>query len=205
VTTRRRLSPEVRRAQLEDATLQVVAAQGYAATNADAIAATAGVSKGLLWHHYDDIDALMAAAARRALGELETAVATSIDIHAPVADVLHAAIRRAAQLPRTHARQLAAISQIVNGLRRADGSPVLNQDEYAELYSAQERLLRRGQAEGSIRPDLDARLLAVTYQSAVDSMVDHLLQNPGVDPDAFADLTATVLLHGVAPPARCPR
>lgn len=196
MTARRRLSPEVRRAQLETATLEVVAAVGYAATGADAIATAAGVSKGLLWHYYDDLDALMAAAARRGFGELETAVVSSLDLLAPVPDLLRAAIRRAAELPGTHPRQLSAIRQIVNGLRRPDGSPVLTQDEYADLYAAQERLLRRGQADGTIRPDLDARLLAITYQGAVDAMINHLHQNPDIDPGALADLTATVLLDG---------
>lgn len=183
---------------MEDATLEVVAALGYAATGADAIAATAGVSKGLLWHYYDDLGALMAAAARRGFSQLETAVVSSLDLQAPVPDLLRAAIRRAARLPSTHPRQLAAIRQIVNGLRRPDGSPVLTQDEYAELYAAQERLLRRGQADGTIRPDLDARLLAITYQGTVDAMISHLQQNPDIAPEALAELTATVLLDGLA-------
>ncbi|MBA8794651.1 AcrR family transcriptional regulator [Friedmanniella endophytica] len=198
VAERRRLSPEARRAQLERATLEVVAAVGYAAAGADAIAAAAGVSKGLLWHYYDDLDALMAAAARRGLAELVGEVASAVELEAPVPALLRGAIHRAARLPRTHPDHLRAIRQIVSGLRHADGSPVLDEAEYAGLQTAQQALFARGQAEGDVRPDLDAGMLAATYQAAVDGMVDRLLRHPELDPGPVAELTATVLLDGLA-------
>ena len=200
MTARQRLSPDVRRAQLEDAAVRVVAEVGFAAAGADTICAAAGVSKGLLWHYYDDVDSLLTASARRAFAELESAVAESVSDAGSVADLLRAAIRRAAQLPATHGPQLEAIRQIVVNLRRADGSQTLDEAEYAGLYSAQEALLRRGQDEGSIRSDLDPRLLAVTYQGTVDSMIDHLLRNPDVDAEALAELVGQVLLDGMATP-----
>jgi len=56
---RRRLGAPERRAQLVDAAVAVLAEVGYQATKADAIAARAGVSKGLLWHYFADLDDLM--------------------------------------------------------------------------------------------------------------------------------------------------
>lgn len=178
--------------------MQVVAELGYAAAGADAICAAAGVSKGLLWHYYDDLDALMTAAARRAFAELIAAVAQAVEGTENVAQLLRTAIRRAAHLPETHAPLLQAIRQIVLNLQHADGSLAMGEDEYGDLYAAQTELLQRGQAEGSIRSDLDARLLAVTYQGTVDAMIDHLLRNPEIDPDAMAELTIRVLLDGMA-------
>ncbi|HEY6430034.1 MAG TPA: hypothetical protein VIX84_22620, partial [Acidimicrobiales bacterium] len=56
--------------------------------------------------------------------------------------------------------------------------------------------------EGHLRADLDPHLLAVTYQGLVDTMLDHLIDHPDVDPDRYAEHTATVLLDGIATPPR---
>ena len=180
------------------AAIEVVARDGYVAATADAIARAAGVSKGLLWHYFADLDDLLAHAARRALTVLEAAVAADIDPDAPLPDLLRAAIRRAARLPGTHGDYLRAIRQIAGNLRTPDGQPALRRSEYNTLYERQSDLVRRGQREGHLRADLDPQLLAITYQGLVDTMLDHLDQYPEIDADRFAEHTAAVLLQGIA-------
>lgn len=194
---RQRLTADARRSQLEAATIEIVGQIGYQATSADAIAQAASVSKGLLWHYYGDLDDLMAAAARRAFDVLSNAVIDGLDRSLPIPDLLRAAIRRAAQLPGTHGTYLLAVRQIAINLRNADGSLRLDASEYDQLYAGQETLLRHGQQLGQLRSDLDPRLLAVTYQGAIDSMIDHLMKNADVDADAYASLVADVLLGGM--------
>ncbi|MCE0765002.1 TetR family transcriptional regulator [Pseudonocardia kujensis] len=198
--SRQRLSAEARRDQLERAALVVVADDGYAAANADAIARTASASKGLVWHYYTDLTDLLVHAARRALRLLEAAVAAELDLRAPLPKLLRAAIGRAARLPATHARELRAIRQLVDNLRDPAGHRLLRDTESEPLLARQAALLRRGQQEGHLRADLDPQLLAVTYQGLVDTMVDHLLDHPDVDPDRYAVHVATVLLEGIAAP-----
>jgi AcrR family transcriptional regulator len=200
--SRQRLSADTRREQLEQAAMVVVADDGFAAVNADAIARTAGASKGLLWHYYTDLNDLLVHAARRALELLEKAVAADLDLTAPLPELLRAAIRRAAMLPATHSRELRAIRQLVDNLRGPDGQPLLRDTESGPLLERQAGLLRRGQQEGHLRADLDPHLLAVTYQGLVDTMLDHLIAHPGVDPGRYAEHIATVLLDGIATPPR---
>jgi AcrR family transcriptional regulator len=202
--SRQRLSAETRRRQLEQAAIVVIADGGYAAANADAIARTAGTSKGLLWHYYTDLEDLLVHAARRALRVLEAAVAADLDITAALPELLRAAIRRAATLPATHGRELRAIRHLVDNLRGPDGLPVLRDSDYDPLLQRQADLLRRGQREGHLRTDLDPYLLAVTYQGLVDTMLDHLSEHPDIDPDRYAEHTATVLLDGITEPTRRP-
>jgi AcrR family transcriptional regulator len=200
--SRQRLSAETRREQLEQAAVVVIADGGYAAANAEAIARTAGTSKGLLWHYYTDIDDLLVHAARRALRVLEAAVAADLDITAALPELLRAAIRRAATLPATHGRELRAIRHLVDNLRGPDGLPLLRDSDSEPLLQRQADLLRRGQREGHLRADLDPYLLAVTYQGLVDTMLDHLSQHPDIDSDRYAEHTAAVLLDGITGPTR---
>ncbi len=68
--SRRRLSPEQRREQLLDAALELAAGADLSALSVQEIAATAGVSEGLLYHYFDTREALLAAALQRAADRL---------------------------------------------------------------------------------------------------------------------------------------
>ena len=69
----------------------------------------------------------------------------------------------------------------------------------------QEAIFRRGQQQGDLRDTLDPRLLAVTYQGAVDSMLAYLDAYPETDAERHAETVAEILLSGAVPapaPAR---
>jgi AcrR family transcriptional regulator len=206
VAPRQRLSADQRRRQIIEATVRVLARDGYQRASVSAIVAEAGVSKGLVWHYFTDRDDLMALTARQTLVDLRDDVAAELDLSADVPTVVRAAVRGAAQLHLTHRDQLEAIRQVVQNLRAPDGTPQLGLAEYDETYGFQEALFRRGQEEGSIRAELDPRHLAVTYQGAVDTMLAHLESDPGSDAEALAASVAEILLGGMAarPPTQEP-
>ena len=194
---RQRLGAEERREQLVAAAVAVVAGHGYRAATADAIARHADVSKGLLWHYFADLDDLMEVAARRTLVALRAAVAADVDLSAPAPRLIRAAIHRAVALRRTHGAELRALRQIVANLRGPDGAPRLGSTDYDETYDRQEEIFRRGQRDGDFRAGLDPRLLAVTYQGAVDTMLAYLDAHPGDDAERHATTVADVLLGGI--------
>jgi AcrR family transcriptional regulator len=199
---RQRLSSEQRREQLMAATVAVLADRGYAAATAELIAHQAGASKGLLWHYFADLDDLFEQTARRTLTTLAEAVGATIDLTAPAPDVIRTAIHAAAALRRTYGAERRAMSEIILNLRTADGRLRLNHSDLNGLYAAQEAIFRRGQQDGQFRDNLDPRLLAVTYQGAVDSMLGYLDAYPETDADELADTVAEVLLGGMTTPAR---
>lgn len=197
MTVRRRLAPAERREQLMAAAVEVLAELGYQGTTADAIARKAGVSKGLLWHHFADLDDLLEATARRTLVTLAGAAAALLDLSAPAPEVIRAAVRVAAGLRRTHAAERRAMREIIFNLRAADGGPRFDQSDLEDLYAGQETIFRRGQRDGDLRADLDPRLLAVTYQGAVDAMLAYLDAHPATDADRHASVVAEILLAGM--------
>ena len=194
---RRRLSETERREQILRATVEVVARYGYDGASLVRVAEQAGVSKGLVSHYFGSKDDLMAEAVTGTVRALREFVAAQLDLSAPVPEVIRAALRRAADLHRTHRAELTAMEQIVHGLRLPDGSPRLGPADYEETHEAQRRLFARGQAEGSLRP-VDVHVLAVVYQGAVDTMLGHAATHPDADLDRFADTLADVLLGGIA-------
>jgi AcrR family transcriptional regulator len=189
------------------ATVSVLSRYGYDNVSLTAITREAGMSKGLLWHYFADGDDLMEQTARATVASLRETVASDIDLSLDVPEVLRAAIRRAAALRESHAAELRAVREIVQNLRNPDGTPRFGlNDLYGETYTLQAALFQRGQDEGSLRPGLDTRYLAVTYQSAVDAMLAYLDSHPGTDPDAYATALADILLTGMAlPTSRSPR
>jgi AcrR family transcriptional regulator len=200
---RRRLGAQQRRDQLIQATVDVVAEFGFQAASAEAIARRADVSKGLLWHYFEDFDDLMATTARWVLTLTREAVGSDVDLAAPVPQLLRSTVHRAALLPRTHGPQLRALREIAANLRADDGSLELGVAEYDGLYAAQEAIFRRGQREGDIRPDADPYLLAVSYQGLVDTMLAHLDRHPDLDAGTYAGFVADLLLDGIrAAPGR---
>lgn len=193
---RQRLSAEQRREQLIRATVSVVSRLGYQNASLTAVAAEAGLSKGLLWHYFADGDELMEATARATLVTLRETVAADLDLSAPIPQVIRAAIHRAAALHQTHRAELRAIREIVDNLRHPDGTHRLGIDEYEQTYQLQAALFQRGQDEGSLR-HLDTRYLAVTYQGAVDAMLSYLDARPDTDADRYATTVADILLDGI--------
>ena len=199
---RERLSADVRREQLMAAAVELLAERGYDAVTAADIAQRAGVSKGLLWHYFPDLDTLFELTARRTLGKLTLAVANRIDLEASAPTVIRSAVRAAAGLRLTHDAERRAMREIIVNLRTAEGDLRFSQADLRDLYAAQAGIFRRGQEEGLVRPTLDPQILAVVYQGAVDSMLGFLDANPEADTDAFVETVADVLLHGVTPDDR---
>jgi AcrR family transcriptional regulator len=193
---RQRLSEDVRRAQIMRAATAVVAEAGFEGASLARIAERAEVSKGLVSHYFTDKDGLLADTVRATMIALRDALAESLVLTDPVPEVVRAAIHRVADLHTTHRAELTAVSQIISNLRKPDGSQRFSLADYDEIYQGEEALFRRGQAEGTLRP-FDTRVMAMTYQGALDTMLGYLAENPAADPTAYADALADLLITAI--------
>lgn len=197
MTGRRRLGADERREQLMAAAIRVLADRGFQATTASEIARVAGVSKGLPWHYFSDLDQLFEATTRYALTCLTNAAGKLLDLDAPASTVIRSAIHATTELRITHEAERRAIKEVALNLRTTTGEPAVGRSYLADMHAAQEEIFRRGQSDGDFRDDLDPHLLAVTYQGMVDSMLDYLDAHPDADADRHAENVAEALLGGV--------
>jgi AcrR family transcriptional regulator len=197
---RRRLSEDERRAQILRATIEVVADRGFEAASASLIAARAGVSKGLIWHYFAGKNDLMKQAVLETVRRIRDEVAAAVDPATPVPDTIRTYIRTVASVRRTRPDEFRGMDRIVRRLEEPDGTPAFSLHDYEELYQGQQSLFRRGQAEGHFR-DIDTRVMAITYQAAVDAMLSYLDSHPDTDIDQYADALADLLLAALARPA----
>jgi AcrR family transcriptional regulator len=193
----RRLGADERREQIVRAATEVIAATGYANATLTEIARTAGVAKGLIWHYFDDRDDLMRHAVASLAARLRDALVSDLDLTAPAPEVIRAVFARTAMFTRTHPVELETIDQIVHNLRSPDGRQRLSMRDYEDTYAEHERLLARGQSEGTIRR-ADVRVMASGYQGIIDAMVGYLQAHPDVEPLGHAAQLADLFLSGAA-------
>src|SRR5579884_2083693 len=193
---RRRLGEEERKAQIIRGCIEVLAREGYRHASLARIAEAAGVSKGLVSHYFVDKETLMEQAAIATVAFLRDEFRSALDLTASVPDIIRAALRYASTLRRTHGTELRAVDQIVHNLRGPDGAPRLDLRAYEDTYHSEEQLFLRGQREGTLR-DFDTRVMAVTYQGAIDTMLGYLDAHPDTDPHAYADALADLLLRAI--------
>lgn len=190
---------EIRRERIVEATVEVIAEVGYARASMARIAERAGISKGLISYHFRDKDDLMEQTLRTTYAAIVESVVAAVDVTAAAPTILRDAVLQAAEYGRAHRERFRALDEIARNLRDAEGRPRLTLADLEERYEQTERLFRRGQAEGTFRP-FDTRVMAVTYQAAMDTMFAYADAYPDTDLTAWATSLADLLLAAVRTP-----
>jgi TetR/AcrR family transcriptional regulator, fatty acid metabolism regulator protein len=150
-----------------DAAVRVFAAQGYDAARVGDIAKEAGVAYGLVYHYYASKEAVLEAVFREAWGRLLAAVAlaeeTSDDAAAQLELVVKIVLRtwRAdPDLVRLLVREVTRNPHIQDEL-----------DEIGQAFASLERMVRRGQTDGSFRAELDPKVAAWMLYGALEEIL----------------------------------
>ncbi|HET7554293.1 MAG TPA: TetR/AcrR family transcriptional regulator [Gaiellaceae bacterium] len=158
---------EEKRRRLLDAAVRVFARKGYHASRVSDIAEQAGVAHGLLYHYFASKEDVLRAVFRetwRALIETIRSVEEAGDSPREqlrkVAEILLRSWRREPDLVRVLVLEVTR-SQHLRG----------EMDEIVESFAAIQEIVERGQADGSIRADLDARLASYVFYGAVEELL----------------------------------
>ncbi|GAA4013181.1 TetR family transcriptional regulator [Deinococcus rubellus] len=187
---------EARRQQLIQATITVVAQVGYAQASVARIAQQAGISKGLISYHFRNKEDLFAQTLKETFRSISAAVTQTLDLTQPAPIIMRQLLAETANYGATHHAQFRALDEISRNLRNPSGQQLLTLADYEEVYQGLERLFQRGQREGHFR-SFDTRVMAVTYQSAVDTMFAYADAHPDTDLKAYADSLADILFQGI--------
>jgi TetR/AcrR family fatty acid metabolism transcriptional regulator len=193
--TDRSIAVEDRRRQILDAAVRVFARNGYHGSRVGDIATEAGVAHGLLYHYFASKDEVLETVFRDNFGELLDRFRAVADADEPASEKLEGIAKI---LLRTWRNDPALVTVMVREVAR---SPQLQAqvDEVRQAFAIIERVIEQGQAEGSFRRDVDARLASwIVYGGLEEVLTGWVLgQLPDGDEEvARAERTAIDLALG---------
>ena len=163
----RTTAQEEKRRRLLDAAVRVFARKGYHASRVGDIAEEAGVAHGLLYHYFDSKEDVLRAVFRETWRALIETIRSVEEAGEPPREQL----RKVAEiLLRSWRRDPDLVRVLVLEVTRSQHLPA-EMDEIAESFAAIQEIVERGQADGSIRPDLDARLASYVFFGAVEELL----------------------------------
>jgi AcrR family transcriptional regulator len=165
--TERSIAQEEKRRQILEAAVRVFARKGYHPARVGDIAEEAGVAHGLLYHYFAGKEAVLEAVFREEWGELLQAIENVEASESPAREQLR---QVAAVVLRAWKHRPDVVRVLVREIAR---SPELHRriDELGRLIAVIERIVVRGQAEGSFRAELDPRLASWIFYGGLEEIL----------------------------------
>jgi TetR/AcrR family fatty acid metabolism transcriptional regulator len=158
---------EEKRRLLLDAAVRVFARKGYHASRVGDIAEEAGVAYGLLYHYFASKEEVL----RSVFRETWHALIETIRSVEKGGDSAPEQLRKIGEiLLRSWRRDPDLVRVLVLEVTRSPHLPG-EMDEIAASFAEIQKIIERGQAEGSIRTDLDARLASYIFYGAVEELL----------------------------------
>jgi TetR/AcrR family fatty acid metabolism transcriptional regulator len=173
-----------RREQITRATIEVLAAEGYAGTSMAVIAAGLGVSKGILSYHFAGKAELLQAVVRLVLGEAAEWMGQRMHGAASFRAALHSYISANLSYLDSHRTEIRALTEVLANARATEGVPELFAASQSQAVRALEDLFEGGQRAGEFG-DVPSRILAVSLRATIDSTSESLRSDPAFDLSAF--------------------
>ena len=192
--TARSTAQEEKRRVILDAAVRVFARKGYHTSRVGDIAEDAGIAHGLLYHYFSSKEQVLETVFRENWGELlevfrriEASDEPATEQLDGIVKVLLRSWRNAPDLVRVMVREVARSPQLQGQV-----------DEIREGFLVIQRVIERGQAEGSFRRNLDARLASwIVYGGLEELLTGWVLgQLPDGDEEvARAEATVLAFVH----------
>ena len=166
---------DVQQAKILSVSLDLFVNRGFAATRIADIAAEAGVSAGLLYHYFPSKDDVLVALLQSSLPRMEAAAQELEALALPVADKIHLALQRLIQGIQEHS-ETGKFHLLIAQVSASDVLPEAARaviDRHANgPYRVMERLLAKGQEEGSVREG-KPREMAMIFWALVKGLSIH--------------------------------
>jgi AcrR family transcriptional regulator len=192
-----RLSTDARRAQLLELGLARFASQPYDAVSIDAIAADAGISKGLLYHYFPSKRDFYAAVLTTAADALKAEIAKHAVAEAPAMVRLHLGLDAYLAYCASHAPAYLALLR--GGIGSDPAIAKIVDDQRQWFVGTLLQGMGAGEPPPLVRTAITAWIGAVEAVS-VDWVARRDLTQQGVRDLLVAMLAATMMSIGVAPP-----
>jgi AcrR family transcriptional regulator len=158
---------EDKRRQILAAAVRVFAAQGYEASRVGDVAKEAGVAYGLVYHYFGSKEAVLEAVFREQWGRLLAAVALAEETGDTAPEQLELVVKIVLRAWRDDPDLVRLL------VREITRSPHIHDelDEIGQAFASLERIVVRGQREGTFRVDIDARVAAFMLYGAMEEVL----------------------------------
>jgi len=191
------------RQRILDAAAQCFAASGFSKSTVEEIAAGAGVSKALVYHHFRAKEAIFEELLERTLsewarvGRIDEHLQSGGTVVAALAEMVRASLAYARGNPLV--RSLYQFDPLVVSFVGSSATVRRHTNEGRELLTS---AIQRGIASGELRRDLDPGRVADVARMLIMALIDHLLNPAWLDgaDDQFVETCLEVLFRGVATP-----
>ncbi|TWE11894.1 TetR/AcrR family transcriptional regulator [Rudaeicoccus suwonensis] len=182
------LTGQVRRAQIVDAAIAVLAETGFAAASLAAVADRVGISKGVISYHFAGKDDLLSEVVRTVLRRATEWMTPRIESAESYADAVHAYIRSNVEFLHDHPRDIAALTEVLANARATPGVDQIFRTSHEDAIAALAALLDAGIAAGEFVA-IPARTAAISLRAAIDAASTGIRLDHDFDVVAFgADL-----------------
>ena len=197
--TDRSIAQTDKRKQILDAAVRVFAEHGYHGSRVGDIAEDAGVAHGLLYHYFSSKEEVLRTVFVENWGELLARFRAVEATDEPAAEKLEGIAKI---LLRTWRNDPALVTVMVREVARS--REIQGQiDEVREAFAIVQRVIEEGQAAGSFRRDLDARIASWIVYGALEEILTGwvLGQLPGEEEDVERAIATVVAVAsaGLAP------
>ncbi|HAF68594.1 MAG TPA: hypothetical protein DCX77_02605 [Acidimicrobiaceae bacterium] len=187
------------RTRILDAAADVLARRGYAAATLTEIASVAKMQAGSLYYHFDSKDAIV-----------EEVMAVGLD-HAR--EAIRTALKAVGGDASGHDRLMAAVVSYITAItldsdftkaniRCYEESPETTRENLAvplrEFANGWVRLIESGQADGSLRSDVEARVVARMTIAAMNSVVGWWRDDGEFHIEQVAHMFASTVVDGLS-------
>ncbi len=166
--TPRRGRPGYDRAAVQRVAVALFNERGYEATSVSDLAARLGLTKSALYHHVDSKEQLLGAALDDALSALEAVLREQPAQSGPAAERLAFVLRRAVEVLVQKLPEVTLLLR-VRGNLAVERAALQRRRAFDQQVTA---LVRAGQAEGSVRADVDASAATRLIFGMVNSIVE---------------------------------
>ena len=185
--TARSFTATARRAQIVDATVQILAESGYAQTTFIRIAERAGLSSTrLISYHFAGKQDLIDAVVKDVYGAIEAHMIERMADQSDLRSALRTYISALVEFISTHRAQMQALMTVFLDHRDPAGGPTYDADTDVTVVTPLQEILLAGQQSGEFRP-FDAFVMATTIQRSIDGLPFLLRGKPDLDLIAYAD------------------
>jgi len=195
--TDRSIAQTDKRTLILDAAIRVFAEHGYHGARVGDIAEDAGVAHGLLYHYFSSKDEVLRTIFVENWGELIGRFRAVEGSDEPAPEKLEGIAKI---LLRTWRNDPALVTVMVREVARSQHLQA-QVDDVREAFAIVQRVIEEGQAEGTYRTDVDARLASWIFYGGLEEVLTGwvLGQLPDSEDDvARAERTAIELaLHGL--------